>query len=138
MKLWIRWVALVGTVLYVVSLDVCLIGRAPISPFRSYSTLILALTIQLACLVAIAMLLVSTQRFLGFLSAQLKGDSIRLFALVGPFIFLWVSAHMMALSLYNQGDNKLENSRLVDAAFDACCPSGKLLSALAEPLSNRD
>jgi hypothetical protein len=129
MSIWARRAVVAGIALYVLSFDVCLLRGAPASPFRSYSLLGVGLTIQFACLVALSMLIISTTRYLEFLTEYFKGSATRSFAVLGPLIFLMFSAHMIALALYSRGSHRIENSRVVAEALSNCCLPGKLLSA---------
>ena len=126
---WARWVVAAGIAIYVLSLDVCLLLGAPVSPSRSPGELALGLIIQSACLVAISRLIVATTSYFKFVHDYLKGG-LRAFALIGPLVFLLFSTDMVALGLNGRGNDRLENSRLVGEALGNCCPSGKVLSAL--------
>jgi len=73
---WARWVVAAGIAIYMLSLDVCLLLGAPVSPSRSHGELALGLIIQSACLVAISRLIVATTSYFKFVHDYLKAITI--------------------------------------------------------------
>jgi hypothetical protein len=131
MSRWKVFPLLLIVVAYVAVVDVCLLVHAPQTPYRSYSTLILGLFIQVASLCAMTFLLIAPSRYFGAVRKYIRNDVSRIVAIVGPVLFLWISVDMYATALYNRGmNNKLENARQVSAAFANCCPAAKVLNAL--------
>lgn len=131
MTRWLVGAVLLLIVVCVASVDHCLIAGSPESPFTSYSTVGLGLSIQGVSLAGLIVAFIGGGARLRSLTGHLTRPMSKVLSLVGAVILLWFSTDIIAYGVYNAGvNNKLESSRRVDSAMSACCRPLQLLQRL--------
>jgi len=77
--------------------------------------------LQAVCFTALTPLLLCTKKYAEVVRENLKTETLRVFAWIGPFFFLLVSVNLVTLGLYNRGLNeRMENSRMRSEVFRKC------------------
>jgi hypothetical protein len=120
-KSWIRVAVLLLICIYVAGFEWCLFANAERSSFRDYSLIGFGFLLQAVSLTALTPLILRTSRYAEAVRVNLKTETFRVFAWIGPFFFLLLSVSLVMLGLYNRGLNeKIENSRMQIEAIRKC------------------